>query len=373
MAQRFKSKISEVCRQHLGAQTQQNKKFRPQPLKQKSGLSPEALKLEVEVVKDYKENLILGHHETHVALKNPDSFLIGTCLKGLILIKNDVQLYSGELPKAENQLSDIAYFPPLNCYFYAMKTKLYRKDNNDRPPYFFMDIQCGGRAGACLRYSKATQRLIISKDGKSFSVLNPKTKKLELVMTPDFADYIMDFKLFRGQNNRVVSLTMNGHITLYSQDYKGERGVVSHFEEQLIEHRSEFCSSIAVDQKGEYVFIEVSGYRSRAWISSRIVILKLTGNTFTKRDQFDHYSESSGFGYALDFFGYVGKQVLWIRLSFDGTALVYGYDSKAEEVKELLDKRVAHLELKPWRLLRVGDKLYYTGSKGKLMSLSMKS
>ena len=73
---------------------------------------------------------------------------------------------------------------------------------------------------------------------------------------------------------------------------------------------------------------------------------------------------------ALDFFGSFGKHILWIGLSFFGIAHVYEYNTETEELRELVDKRVDHHETTPWKLHRLDDQFYYTGSGGKLMGLS---
>ena len=80
-------------------------------------------------------------------------FFGGDERKGFILIENNVKLYSTRFPEIEKNLHDIIFCPPpLNCYFLAVETKLYRKDINEKTPYPIMSLEFRSRSGVYLRY-----------------------------------------------------------------------------------------------------------------------------------------------------------------------------------------------------------------------------
>ena len=103
----------------------------------------EKMRVTVETAKDLCHVDIIGYQWTHVALKNPNSFLIGTFGMGLKLIEDSIFLYTGKLPPGNQNLFDIIYIPSLKFYLIATLNQLYRKDINGKPPFMFMRIQCG--------------------------------------------------------------------------------------------------------------------------------------------------------------------------------------------------------------------------------------
>ena len=73
--------------------------------------------------------------------------------------------------------------------------------------------------------------------------------------------------------------------------------------------------------------------------------------------------------------GYFGKNILWIGLSDNtiGGLQVCDDDTEKQELKELKDKRVDHQEVEPQELHPLGNKFYYTGRDGRLMSVNLSS
>ena len=133
------------------------------------------------------------------------------------MIENGTHLFSNKFLDHGNDLSDLVYVIALNFYLLGTDSMLFRKDIGNKPPYPFMKEKCAGnRAVAGLRYSKLHQRIIINKEWKNISVLNPKTRKIEIEITKSVGNEIREFKLFGKNENRVVSITEDGHILLYS-------------------------------------------------------------------------------------------------------------------------------------------------------------
>ena len=197
-------------------------------------LSLDDLRVNIELVKNYEEKSRIGGQVTSIALKDHNSILIATLFKGLSVFENDIQVYTGPLPGKQRSLFDTTYYPPLNCYFMASFSQLFRKDINDKPAYLFLNIWCGGRFGACLRHSNINERLFVNKDRHNISVVNPQTKKVEILMKKTVGDSIEDFKVFGKNENGVVSITSNGYIVLYNVACDHKNGEVAHQRVELI-------------------------------------------------------------------------------------------------------------------------------------------
>ena len=238
---------------------------------------------------------VIGGFGTLVGIKDQKSFLIGTWKQGLRLMENGVELYSGKLP-GDRQLRDILYNPHFNCYFLALNKKLYKKEIDNKPPYVFMDVDCGWRYGAYLRYSKQQQRLIVNKDER-----NVKMKK-------SVGNEIMDFRVSGENQEKVVAVTKDGFVLLYSLDGQ-RRGMVHSYEIELIDERDEECRSIAVCEKGENVLVETKGWN---WGCSRMLLFQLANDTFTNTTSIDLFDQGIGCKFALDCYGYAGSHVLCV-------------------------------------------------------------
>ena len=331
------------------------------------------VKLNVDKVRDCKEEGVIGGIWTQIALKNHKSFLIATSRKGLKIFENGTQKYSLKLPTDFNFLMDAIYIPPLNCYFLVSRSKLYRKDMDVKPPYLYMDLRTGGRVGAHLRFSRIHERLIVNKNMKNISVINPMTREVEIEVEGRIGDTIMDFRLLGEHENMVVSVTRGGHITLNSVDYEQKTfSVITHHQEQLMKERKECPLSIAVCNNDTYVFVEIGTVDYPSPKCSRMIILNLSQNKLIKTASIDQYSQKIGEKWALECFEYVGEYILWVGISRSGPVQILAYKTSSEELKELEDKRVSHQEDRPSKFYRMGRKLYYTGYNGKLMSLSMR-
>ena len=338
----------------------------------------EKLTLTVKQVKSFKEenSEYIGSQWTQIAFKSPKSYLVATFYKGFLLIENNITIDSGMLPDEVRLLQDIIYVPCLNSYLIASPNQLYRKDINDRPPYFYMNLDEGRREFAPLRYSNLNQSLIINKMGNYISVINPKTRKVEIQMDVNQEKVdgirIMDFRIFGEKENRLISVMNNGLLSVYSLDFGRKRGVVAEYQVELIRQRSEFVSTLAVCHKGgsDQVAVNIGCYPTQ---TSRIVLFQLTESNLVKLASVDHGGESIPEILALEPFERVKGNIHWVGLTrkFDGKALIYDYDLKSGSFEELKDNRLNHLEYEPFHLHRQGDEFYYTGSLGHLMSLTV--
>ena len=169
-------------------------------------------------------------------------------------------------------------------------------------------------------------------------------------------------------------MTEDGYIILYKLDFAKKRGlVISSSRLQLIEDRKEDPKSISVCDKNQYAFIEI-GENKSPFISSRMIVFRICGNSLIKKASIDQYSQRIGLKLAVESLGYLGSQILWVGVSRlgNGVAQLYVYDTGTGEFKELEGKRVYHREDGTARFHRLGAHLYYTGWNGKLMRLGLK-
>ena len=337
------------------------------PLARRPRSRLDRLAVVVEEVNNFSERDVIGGRSTHIALKNPKSYLIGTEERGLKVIERDAQVFSGKLHENDRFLCDVVYCPAMNCYFLASLKMLYRKDINDRTPYRWMKIDFRGRIGAYLRYSSLNQRLMVVKGGTRIAVINPKTKKIEIVLEKSVGGIIKDFRVFGEQENRVVAVTVQGSLIAYSLDFKNQRGEVA-FNEAL-KKMWEHGLSIAVCSRNEYVCVEIES----KWDSCKMSVFRLEEESLVQVACLDLHKKKIHAKYALEFLGYADRHLLWVGLSWEnnGVAEVYNYDLESKKLKELEKKREQHQENRPLKLHRLGDKLYYVGKKGKLMCLSV--
>ena len=316
---------------------------------------------------------IIGENLTHLALKNPVSYMIGTKEKGVKLFEDSAQIYSGMLPVYKAWLTDMIYVLPLDCYFMNHDHKLYRKDIDNKPPYLFMNVRCGNRVGASFRYSELHERMVVNKDNRNISVINLEKKRVEIEVLKSLGGDINDFRVFSENEDQVVALTKDGYVLLYQLDFGKKTGsVVSQTKLDLIEERYENGKSISICSKNKNLLVEIGQYWS-SFICSRMVVLQLDSQKLVKKAVIDQYSQKIGSKYALECYGYAGRHALWIGLSWNhnGMAQVYDYDTQTAELKELVDKRIGLEERDPIKILKLANQFYYTGYRGKVMQLSL--
>ena len=214
--------------------------------------------LVVKNVKDLKEGSRFEGDVGHVGLKNKNSYLVGTHTAEYKVVENDITVHSGKI-RGETYLQDVIYSPCLNCYFLA-SSKLYRKDINGKPPYPFMDVKWGNRAGSCFRYSNIHHRLTVNdKKSRFLLMVNPRTRKVELRQKVRPYSELWDFKLLGDQHGRVVCLFGTGRVTIFSLGcFEKRRGVIAEYKVDLIRERIEYPLSIAVCRENKYILVETA-------------------------------------------------------------------------------------------------------------------
>ena len=245
----------------------------------------------------------------------------------------------------------ILYIPPLNCYLIGTYKKIYRKDIDDEPPYAFMDITSGRRAGACFRYSLHHKRLIINKDFNNISVINLESKVVEIEIEKSFGKQIADFRLFGKDENRVISVTQDKYLILHRLDFPEKKGsLIFKYDIEYTKNTEEQAKSIAVCDKSQYVLVEIRREET-PFLCSRMLVFKVGEKAVLQTRCIDLLSQNIGFKYALECIGYVDKYILWAGLSKHREMLqIFYYDRDTEELGELKDLRVNHREVCPYKL-----------------------
>ena len=362
-AQTLITNIQSLCKEHLAEALMQQQRER----------SFEDLQVNVKKSTKCRKQGIIGGKSTLVGIKNDNSFLIGTYGESLLLKENGKEIFTGKaLYLNWTTLRDIVYIPTNNYYLLSMNTQLYRKDIDNRAPYLYMKLPCGHRVGACLRYSTLNRRLLMAKGYRNLKILNTKTKKIEIDVPLTIGNGIVDFRFFGQNEDRAVSLTFDCYVTLYNFSSSKNRGVVAYSDLGKIAKRSETAKALAVCDKSQYVLVEIE-CRDRC---SRMIILRVNGDTMAPTACIDRLAQVVKFKWCLECCGSSGRHIFWAGLSSDqkgGLAQIYVYDTVANELRELEDKRVFHKERSPKRLTRFGGKLYYTGKNAHVMNLEVVS
>ena len=139
--------------------------------------------------------------------------------------------------------------------------------------------------------------------------------------------------------------------------------------------------SVAICENNSYAIVETILHTNRtsnntATKRSELLIFKISGNSLVKCGSLYEYSSEIVPKFALECLGYVGKHILWIgfsKNSNDGFALLYDYDPKTGELRELKDKRTKLNQDFPECFHRIKGKFYYITPLDKIMSLSVKN
>ena len=335
------------------------------------------VKVKVERIRDHREAGIIGGAWSFVALKSPTSYLIGSNLKGIKLIENRAEFFSSRLEK--QFLKDICYIKRSNFYVLSFQEKIYRKDVDNKPPYEFLDVSCGQRNGASFRYSSIHHRLVIVKDRANIAVVNTDRKRVENEIKRDnkeCSNIIQDFRLIGKRETGVVYLTFGGCLNLcfFSYDLK-KICAQNYFQIELKKERNELPLSLAVCEKKKYLLVELMA--SNTFYTSRIVVFVIKSNLLVNEAVLDLHNQQIAYKMAFEFCRYVGKgrDLLWVGLSNElhGVVYLYHYDSEEKVLRELEDARVKHNEFEPFKLVEVAGRLFYTGSKGMLMCLTVEA
>ena len=334
------------------------------------------LSLTVNKLKGFNEEeiCVIGDR-SHLAIKDHESYLIGTAGERLRVIEDNQVVYCDAFSEYYAPLKDVVYVEHLNCYLLDFNSAIYRKDIDDQPPYFYMDVKGSKREGASLKYSRISQRLIVNNDDRNISVVNLEQKFVEMeVEVSSNNNPIQDFRIFGENEEKVLSVTVDGVLSLHNFDYsQTKRFTLDESKIDLLKERTESVYSLAVCDKGRFVMVHLQAKNDGVGCFSRIIVSNLRGSKFQQMTTLDLYSQQLGRNLALECCGYVGSHVLWVGLSIHRKKMAHLYDLNSDtgELRELEQKRVKHLEWRPCKIYRRGPDLYFTGMNQRVMNLSL--
>ena len=317
---------------------------------------------------------LLDNNNIFLAIKNLRSMMIGSSFLEFRLFENSILIYSEEVMKEESyKLHDIIYVDHLDCYFLLINFKIYRKDIDEKPPYLWMDVRSGGKAGYCFRYSKMNRRFLITKDSCNMSFLDKTCTRVEIEVKRTQEDYLRDFKIFGKNEKKVVAISNDGEVLCYVFNFALKKlAQSSQFNLELIKEREERGLCVSVCKKNKMMLVATCD----RYTLSRLAALKFEGNSLklSMKAMIDLYEQNTPRIYPLECFGYYGERhVLWVGLSSKyGEALLFDFDTEAEVLREWEEKRCSHEEHYPYQLIPVDDHFYYIGRKARMMKISLK-
>ena len=339
----------------------------------------EKLAISLEVVKDLTKNNEKFTIEC-IAMKNNDCYMILTSTKKFKIFEKNTLVFSTKTPFETNISHEVSiiYINDLECFLISFLGVLYRKDIDNKPPYFFMDISSISPKDHTrfhydiLRYSEANRKLISFLKCKYFTVVDLQRKKVELQLRFRRDDRVEYFRLFGKDRNKVLAVTQKGYILLYILNYQ-MRKVLAHNELwiPLLDDVDGSGINLAVCDRHKYALVVVANSRS---ITS-IELIQIRGSFLEKRASIVEPSTCERFSKSLEFYDYVGNHILWIGLSItcSDRAKIYDYNTETGELTELREKTVNHQVTLPTRIHRLNDGLYYAGYPGRLMKLNIRS
>ena len=327
--------------------------------------------LEVTQIDQLQEEDLKGDQSTFLAVKTDSTYMIGTETEELKVVNNGKQVFSGRLPEDAQYITAMTYISLLNCVIIHTDYGTYRKDFDDQPPYFFLNVPCA-QASKKSSFSSENNRLLVAKRFRGLAVVNMRRRQREIELNQGYYGTIIDFKIFGKRVTKVVCLTWKGDILLYIFNFALKKiCAINRAKVDRIVERNEIGLSIEVCEKGEYILVEISDVDEG--FCSRIIIFQLKTHIFKKVKIVDLYHQKIGYHDALKYVGYSGKHIYWVGLSCgdSGFAQIFDFDTETGEFTELEEKRIDHQEREPERIIRLGNQFYYVGRNGKVMRLTI--
>ena len=359
------------------------------------------LKLKVEVIKSFWQADLVGKLWTMLAMKDESNYLIGTHEKGLILVKDGKEVYAEPLPEKGKRLWDMVYAKNQDCYFLCHHEKLWKKTNDSLPPTLFFNIEFGFRVAACMEYSTKKNKLVVNAGGSRLTVINPQKAEVEMAMPRSQGDLIRDFKLFGANENKVISITMDGNlaVVMYNESNR-QCSLKMHQKIPLKSERNEkglgvsvcsrnqiACVSLVRDNQtvginigdllgglfgGKEIQPSLTSTKLRP-ICSRFMIFEISDSALTLKACLDCYQQEIGRMHALRFVDSIGCRAIFVGLSSDnGDVHILDYNASSRVFRELEDYRVSNCEDDPVQILKVGESFYFIGRHSNLVKLSIK-
>ena len=281
----------------------------------------------------------------NLAVKNELTYMLVFVEKGLKLIKDNIEIYSDLAQEEEEQdINWTEYINHLDCFFFLKNGKIFQKNIDENPPFVFMDFK-RLKNRICLqnfKYSKINHRLIaLDDDRHKFFVMNLDQKRIEMdlnALTQEKTDYVVNYQIFGKEENKVLSITHEGLLSLHIFNYQMRKLLSSNVSNiELSKDYPESGHSFAVCEKNDYVLVEIAS--DEYFGSSRMVIFEISSNILIKK--VDQDSGSLHLKKALISCAQSGNHILWIGLGYHRLDFLYfyHYNTKSGVLRELKKKK----------------------------------
>ena len=304
------------------------------------------------------------------AFKNESTYIISTRNSGFKVIRNNVELYSYYRPR-EPRFTKLLYIDHLDCFFLRQLNRLYRKNIDDAPPQFYMDLESWNVD--ILTYSPAN-RILIARKSSQLAIIYLQSKRAEFKLDHTIFMIFDKFRLFGKNENRAVFSTHFGDIYFFNFNFRN-RKLVSRTQHkiELIQDRIELVVSIAVSDDNEHLFCELhSGLRN----CSRMMIFGIKNSLLVKKAVLDVSGQCLKSKRALSCCGGFEGLIFWVGIELDeppGRGQLFCYDGERGRLVEFEEKRVGiKVGTKIYEFQRVGNSFFYLSQFGDILRLSVK-
>ena len=334
-----------------------------------------SLNPKIETINTHCHEGTIGLHNTDLVMKSESTYLIMTDFRGMKVIKDCEQVYSGSLPQKDS-VDGSVYDDHLDCFFFTHGGIIYRKDIDDKPPSVFMNLRALRRYFGKLRYSLKNRRMVSIASSKFIMVVNNAEKRVELDVNKGIDGYISSFRVFGSKGNKVVSVTRAGLLLLHIFCYKLKKLTkFNSFQIELVKgekSKQEVAESIAVCEENEHILVSIIG--GFGFESSKLMIFQLEGETFVKKASLDQTKEEVERKTPFEWFCVFDSVIIWVSLEKldSGEIRLFCFDLKTGCLKEILkEKDLGHQVSSPKSSHLLNGKLYYAGYYGKVMGMSL--
>ena len=329
------------------------------------------LKITVEQIQDHSELEIIGGCATYIAFKNLTSYAIGTDRSGLKVIKEGAEIYSKRFLSSA-RLDGIIYINSLNCYLLYLRSRIYRKDIDNKPPYLYMKLYLGSRSSNSIKYSKIHNRLILAKYlNNNLALINLERKRIELEIRRVDGSTIQDLKIVGPKESQIATIARNGRIELFSLTFNLKRVVRSYRHQvKLLSSEFECGQTVAVCEKNKFL---LAGFSNSAFDTvTRIIAFGIGNRSLTQLHSLDKQALGLHTQLVLESWKTVGSHIVWVALCrFNKYVNIYDLDTKTGKLKELLHERIRHQKFLARGLHRFGDSLYCASDLGRIMRVKI--
>ena len=327
----------------------------------------------------------IGDDETLLAVKSSDSYLVGTIGKRIILVDEMEELYCSEdddeVPK---DLWDVIYLPePYDYYMLYFKDGgLYKKQIDDEDPTPYLKVILNDfTINKSMKYSLDREAMICNQQRKCLMIVDIKCNKSYPEMISFKEETILDYVLIGGSDNKVLTVTDKGNISLHGFGILQNRSYLkSQFQIDVMNGlkftNENLCVSIC--NRNRYLAVCISRvgdeHMHSSHLSMRILILELTSHDRVElRTIHDVHDDRLDRCATIQFYQYFRSSLIFAALTRGkGHLLTFDFDTRKKVVKEIRRLRQKHGEDSPAGVISEGNVIHYTGKGGKILKLIYK-